>query len=218
MKFCARCEQANPDEALFCHRCGSRFGDEGPATPQDEEQLWRTFIGPNKTVLFSLQDGWSWDRADRYYMAQFRKFTSGAGQRFALTWHWPAFLVDPFLWFLYRKMYLYAVVYLVGPVLLFYLTGDMSVGFVWRVIAGASANYLYYWHVKEHLKEIREQTRPHHPIPEEVLRDSGGVQLYVFALAILLHLFVVVAILQGPPDQEAMQNQEIAPEADPEPF
>lgn len=218
MRFCAQCEQANPDEALFCHRCGSRFADEGASTPQDEEQLWRTFIGSSKTILFSLKDGWSWDSADRYYMAQFRKFTSAPGQRFALTWHWPAFLVDPFLWFLYRKMYLYAVVYLVGPVLLFYVTGDMSVGFVWRVIAGASANYLYYWHVKDHLKEIREQRGPHHHIPEEVLRDSGGVQIYVFVLAVLLHLFVVAVILQGPPDPEAVQNQERSTEADPEGF
>ena len=218
MKFCAQCEQANPDEALFCHRCGSRFGDEGPATPQEEEQLWRTFIGPSKTILFSLKDGWSWDRADRYYMEQFRKFTSGGSPRFELTWHWPAFFVDPFLWFLYRKMYLYAAVYLVGPVLFFYLTGDMTVGFIWRVIAGASANYLYYWHVKDHLKEIRGRSRLHRPIPDDALRDTGGVQPYVFGLAILLHLFVMAAILQGPPDQETVQDQQMSPERDPELF
>ena len=43
--------------------------------------------------------------------------------QFALTWNWPAFLFISFLWFLYRKMYLYAAVYAIGPMVSTYLTG-----------------------------------------------------------------------------------------------
>lgn len=210
MKFCTQCEQANPDEAVYCLRCGGKFEAAPEHVPQpevrDEEEVWRMFIGPSRTLTFSLKDGWRWDSAANYYLAQFRKFQVGATPRYALTWHWPAFLIDPFFWFLYRKMYLYAVVYLVGPVIAFFLTGDITVGFIWRVIAGGSANYLYFWHVREHLHNLRGQAGPLRPIPESVLRDAGGVQPYVFVLGILLHLFVLFAIMQGPPDQAILQD------------
>ena len=41
------------------------------------------------------------------YLLKFRKFSVGGNDRFAATWHWPAFLVG-FWWLLYRKMYLWA--------------------------------------------------------------------------------------------------------------
>ncbi|MEE8241758.1 MAG: zinc-ribbon domain-containing protein [Nitrospirales bacterium] len=220
MRTCPKCEQANPDEAHFCHQCGTPFEQGKPeATPAevDEDHLWRMFIGPSKTVLFSLS-GWTWDRADRYYMGQFRKFGTGQTPRFALTWHWPAFLVPPFLWFLYRKMYLYAAVYLVGPAIAFVLTQDPTVTFVWQLIAGATANYLYFWHIKDHLRHIREHAGPHRAFPEGILRDTGGVQPYVFVLGIMLHLLVLVAILQGPPPEDGIEEQGPSQEIDPQVF
>jgi hypothetical protein len=186
MKSCDKCATPNPDDALFCHQCGTPLTQPGSA-PLDEVQLWRAFIGPN---------------SDRY-LEQFRKFTVGPTPRFALTWHWPAFLVDPFLWFLYRKMYLYALVYAVGPVISAYVTGDFTVGIVWRIMAGASANYIYFWHIKEHLKTMREQGTIDRTRQEHLLRDLGGVQPYVIWLGVALHalLLVILAILimGGPP-------------------
>lgn len=220
MRTCPKCEQANPDEAHFCHQCGTPFEQGKPeATPAevDEDHLWRMFIGPSKTVLFSLS-GWTWDRADRYYMEQFRKFGAGPTPRFALTWHWPAFLVPPFLWFLYRKMYLYAAVYLVGPAIAFVLTQDPTVTFVWQLIAGATANYLYFWHIKDHLRHIREHAGPHRAFPEGILRDTGGVQPYVFVLGIMLHLLVLMVILQGPPPEDGIEEQGPSQEIDPQVF
>ena len=84
-----------------------------------DHDRWRDFIGPN---------------ADRY-LEQFKKFGSPQSPRFALTWNWPAFLFISFLWFLYRKMYLYAAVYAIGPMVSTYLTGDMTSGMVWSVVA-----------------------------------------------------------------------------------
>ncbi len=129
MKSCETCRQVNPDDARFCQQCGTAFSSVQPTElVWDEAQLWRKFIGPN---------------ADRY-LETFKKFSTASGPRFAFTWNWPAFLFEPFLWFLYRKMYLYALVYAVGPVVAFYFTQDLSADFVWRIMAGASANYIYY--------------------------------------------------------------------------
>jgi hypothetical protein len=197
MKPCSQCEQQNPDDARFCSQCGALFAEEAaqpadqsaeePAPPiLDEQQLWRSFIGQN---------------ADRY-LEQFRKFTGGSEPRFALTWHWPAFLFDPFLWFLYRKMYLYAAVYAIGPVLSAYFTGDLTVGVVWRVMAGASANYIYYWHVREHVAAIKEKAGLGGRAQEQSLKDLGGVQPYVVWVGVALHILMfavlIKAIQEGP--------------------
>jgi hypothetical protein len=190
MKWCSACQQENPDEALFCQQCGTRFADP-PAvrtvTAGSQEQQWRAFIGPN---------------ADRY-VEQFRKFSASGAPRFALTWHWPAFLFDPFLWFLYRKMYLYALVYAIGPVLSAYFTGDLAVGIVWRIVAGASANYIYFWHVKEQLAEIQRRVSAQTDAWERSVADAGGVQPYVIWLGVALHVvlaaMIITMILQGQP-------------------
>ena len=209
MKACQQCDQQNPDEALFCGQCGGSFSASSPDTAEtpaiDEAQRWRAFIGPN---------------ADRY-LEQFRKFTGGAltvggtGARFALTWHWPAFLFDPFLWFLYRKMYLYALVYAVGPVLSAYFTGDFTVGVVWRIMAGASANYIYFWHVKEQLARIREKAGLDHAAQDRQLKDLGGVQPYVIWVGVALHLLLLALLLavirEGPQEGGEFRPDRVAP-------
>ncbi|MBI5855627.1 MAG: DUF2628 domain-containing protein [Nitrospirae bacterium] len=194
MKACPQCRQSNPEDARFCLQCGALFesdaADKTDTTEvtTDEQGRMRTFIGPH---------------ADRY-LAQFKKFTAGPAPRFALTWHWPAFLFDPFLWFLYRKMYLYAFVYAIGPVVTAMLTGDITVGIVWRVIAGASANYIYFWHVKEHLAGLRAPVGAGSEEQEGRIREAGGVQPYVIWVGVALHIFLVIillkAIQEGSPD------------------
>jgi len=206
MKSCGTCGQANPDEAQFCHQCGSPFSgqarvsedqttdsDQAAGVPFTEPQLWRAFIGPN---------------ADRY-LDQFKKFTTDAAPRFALTWHWPAFLFDPFLWFLYRKMYLYALVYAVGPVLSAYLTGDLTVGIVWRVMAGVSANYIYYWHIREQVGRIRAARGLDAAGQERLLQDAGGVQPYVIWLGVALHLILLAAVIMA--GQQGLLDKEPPP-------
>lgn len=188
MKACPQCRQAGPDDARFCQHCGSTVEIPAAAEAPDEAARLRLFIGPNA-------DG---------YLAQFKKFTAAGEPRFALTWHWPTFLFDPFLWFLYRKMYLYAIVYAIGPVVTAMLTGDFTVGLVWRVIAGVSANYIYFWHVREHLAGLRAPVGAGSEAQEGRIREAGGVQPYVIwvgvALHILLLLILLKAIQEGPPD------------------
>ncbi|MCH6557041.1 MAG: DUF2628 domain-containing protein [Nitrospirae bacterium] len=215
MRSCPKCDQQNTDEARFCHGCGAAFPSSASQVSADENEFVRTFIGPSKALLFSLQRGWSWDRADNHYIEKFRRFSNGGRPRFALSWHWPAFLVDPFLWFLYRKMYVYAFVYAVGPVISAYLTGDFTVGIVWRVMAGASANYIYFWHVKEHVKEITAKKTLDNAAQERVLRETGGIQMYVVWVGLTLNVLLLLLLLQvvreGPPGEDPFQSDPSQP-------
>lgn len=198
MKACSRCQQPNPDDANYCHQCGGLVNvavatrpqspaDMETSAPPSEEALWRDFIGPN---------------ADRY-LEQFKKFSSNGRPRFALTWNWPAFLFISFLWFLYRKMYLHAFVYAVGPMVSTYLTGDFTVGIVWSTMAGATANYLYYWHCREHIAEFKRAGGLSGPARDAALKDAGGVQPYVIWVGVVLYavFFATLAkmIQEGPP-------------------
>lgn len=212
MKLCSQCNQQNPGDAYFCHQCGTALAattasgesgavDSGSGPIQSEEALWSQFIGPN---------------ADRY-LAQFKKFSSNGQPKFALSWNWPAFLFISFLWFLYRKMYLHAFVYAVGPVISTYLTGDLTVGIVWSIMAGATANYLYYWHCREHIAEIKKTGWLNQPAQEAAFKEAGGVQSYVIYVGIALYVIFFATLLkmiqEGPPDSDKLPAKPARPAA-----
>lgn len=188
MKPCPKCESQNPDDAHFCGQCGASFPAAEDASLLTEDELWRTFIGPN---------------AGRY-LEQFKKFTFTGGPRYNLTWHWPAFLFIPFLWFLYRKMYLYAFVYAVGPAVSTFLTNDLMAGLVWSIMAGVSANYIYYWHVREEVGEIKKKPWLSREAQEQTIQETGGVQPYVIGVGLVLYALFFAAtfkmIQEGPLD------------------
>ncbi len=146
-----------------------------------DDEIWRAFIGPN---------------ADRY-LEQFKKFAFTGAPRFNLTWHWPAFLFIPFLWFLYRKMYLYAAVYAVGPAVSTFLTNDLMAGLVWSIMAGVSANYVYYWHVREEVGEIKKKPWLNRAEQEQAIQEAGGVQPYVIGVGIVLYALLFAALFQS---------------------
>jgi hypothetical protein len=176
MKPCGQCQQQNQDDANFCYQCGNDLGVVAAASTANssrtDSDLWRDFIGPN---------------ADRY-LEQFKKFGGPHAPRFTLTWHWPAFLYVSFLWFLYRKMYLYAAVYAIGPMVSTYLTGDMTSGIVWSVVAGATANYVYYWHCREQIAAIKQQAWNDPAQQQAALKEEGGVQPYVIWVGVMFYL------------------------------
>jgi uncharacterized membrane protein len=142
--------------------------------------LWRQFIGPN---------------AERY-LEHFKKFGLDGEPKFALTWNWPAFLFVSFLWFLYRKMYLYALVYAIGPMISTYVTGDMTVGIAWSIIAGATANYIYYWHCREQIGEIKKKAWSDPAVQDQTLKEAGGVQPYVIYVGIAFYALFIMTMIK----------------------
>jgi len=206
MKSCAQCQQQNQEDAKFCYQCGNSLTSEpeppiATVAPYSDENLWRQFIGPH---------------ADRY-LGHFKKFGLGDEPKFALTWNWPAFLYISFLWFLYRKMYVYALVYAVGPMISTYLTGDLTVGLVWSVMAGATANYLYYWHCREQIGEIKKSPWTYPMKQDEALKEAGGVQPYVIWVGVALYIFFAVTMFKllqdGLPDGDRIPTKPTKPVA-----
>jgi hypothetical protein len=216
MKSCAQCHQQNQDDSKFCYQCGTALAVEpeppiatpvAPAAPiihpeiHPDEHLWRQFIGPH---------------ADQY-LKPFKKFGLGEKPKFALTWNWPAFLYISFLWFLYRKMYTYAAVYALGPMISTYLTGDMTVGLIWSIMAGATANYVYYWHCREHIGESKRNIGTDPARQDEALKESGGVQSYVIWIGVALYILFAITMFKmlqdGLPDGERPLEKPAKPTA-----
>ena len=204
MKSCTQCQQQNQEDAKFCYQCGNTLTvePEAPtATPMihADENLWRQFIGPH---------------ADRY-LKHFRKFGLGEESKFALTWNWPAFLYISFLWFLYRKMYVYALVYALGPMISTYLTGDLTVGLVWSIMAGATANYVYYWHCREQIGEIKKGSWTDPVKQDGALKEAGGVQPYLIYVGIALYVLFILTMIKtlqdGPPDGDPSPGKPAKP-------
>ena len=222
MSSCPSCSQDNPNDANFCGQCGQALVKKSPDPDPSQSsstptslQLWETFIGPSKSLQFSLKTGWVWRPAFLYYKEKFSNLETPDGPRFALSWNWPAAFFDSFLWFLYRKMYMFALLYAVAPALAIFITGDMTVGIVSRVLAGGSANYLYYWHVKDKIQRIMSMPNMDATARARLIHEEGGVQPYVLWLGAALHVFMfgllVMAVSQGPPEGDLLDGAEERP-------
>ena len=228
MPSCPSCSQDNPNDANFCAQCGQALVKNSPDSVLDPVQdpvqsqstptslqLWETFIGPSKSLQFSLKTWWTWRPAFLYYKEKFSKLETPDGPRFALSWNWPTAFFDSFLWFLYRKMYMFALLYAVAPALAIFITGDMTVGIVSRVLAGGSANYLYYWHVKDKIQRIMSMPNMDATARARLIHEEGGVQPYVLWLGAALHVFMfvllVMAVSQGPPEGDLLEGAEERP-------
>ncbi len=199
-KLCVSCGRKLEDDARFCSDCGQRIPEEKSPPASDssrvssEQQDWVKFLGPGSA----------------YYLEQFKRFQVGENDRFALTWNWYPFLLG-WLWFLYRKMYLYAAVFAVGPFLSMYVLGwGIEPLLVWGMAAGGLSNYLYYGHVKRSLEALRD----HGGALEQVLADVGGVQPYVWWLGVGMVIMFLWAIINPPQEEHPPPNQPAVLEGD----
>jgi hypothetical protein len=101
-------------------------------------------------------------------------------------------------------MYLYAFVYAVGPAVSTFLTNDLMAGVVWSIMAGVSANYVYYGHVREQVDEIRKKPWLDRAAQEQAIQEAGGVQPYVIGVGLVLYALFFAALFkavqEGPPE------------------
>src|SRR5437016_8254471 len=182
---CPRCANQNSPDAASCSRCGQPLsvGSTAPgASLLTDMALWREFIGP---------------RAD-YYLGRFLLFREGERERFAPTWHWPAFGVG-WLWYLYRKMYLHAGVFLFGGLLPMILGAGLVGVVIWNVFSAVTANYLYYMHIKLSLALIERRVGLDESSRLRLTTLTGGVHPYVMLLALGLTAVAIAAGLMETP-------------------
>ena len=74
---------------------------------------------------------------------------------------------------------------------------------IWNVFAAVSANFLYYMHVKLSLANIERRAATDISIRDQLISDLGGIQPYVWWLAmILMVIAIVLGILEAPPSTQ----------------
>jgi hypothetical protein len=167
------------------------------AAPAVNESLYR------RSVLYPISraGGNSSALAD-YYIEHFKLFEAEAAKGFKPSWHWPAFGVG-WLWFLYRKMYMHAAVFLVGVLLPVLLDAGTVGVLIWNGFAGVTANFLYYTHVKLNLAMIDRRSATDMTARERLIADAGGIQPYVWWLGLgLMAVAIAQGIMQVPPPEE----------------
>lgn len=172
--FCTRCGKELPEGAAFCSNCGAPAGSAISGGTDAGNGLDEVGIFVGK-------------KAD-YYKAQFRKFNVRGVETFVPTWNWCAFLFT-FWWMLYRKLYLWAFVWIL-------LTFVPFFGLLFWIAAGIVGNYLYHRHVQGRIREARS-VQPPHQLPA-ALADLGGVNEWIIPVAIVVTLgFVILCALFG---------------------
>ena len=104
-----------------------------------------------------------------YYRHQFQRFGSVRNPTYRLSWNWPAFFFF-FFWALYRKMWLWAIVYLLGGTALMMFLQPGPVSLVWLFAWPLAANYIYFRRAILNAKAAMQQ-----PELEAAHLNKGGV-------------------------------------------
>jgi hypothetical protein len=123
------------------------------------------------------------------YRTKFKKFYADGRDKFAFTWHWPAFLFT-LIWLAYRKLYGWAIA-------VFFLSFIPLLGFLLWVVLGLTGNYLYYKHAKKKILKFKATQTISDPSQIQVaLRKIGGVNFGAMVIAIgLLLLLILINIV-----------------------
>lgn len=138
---------------------------------RDSDELFVACIGPKNTD---------------YYIRVFEKFRSGRG---AASWNWPAFFLT-IPWLLYRKMWGFTVLYWVGlPIGIGFLAAMIAAtiqdedAFVSSyylacvviafILVPIFANRLYFGHVRNKIRRVKEKHRSHADQVVELHRTAG---------------------------------------------
>lgn len=204
--FCPSCGKANNDFARQCTSCAAELHRrvEDPIEFEGDETIgkYEAFVGPNNRD---------------WYVSRFSRLEEGESR---LGWHWPAFFIT-FYWLLYRKMWLYALLYLVAPFLLAIPIGAIVAaatstpgsqallsGLVWFggywLLPPMFATSIYYKHCNAKIDAVASTT-PSKARQLSVLGQKGGTNMVAaVVIGVLFFVFVtgIVAAIAIPAYQQ----------------
>jgi hypothetical protein len=182
--FCPACGRESRPGSSFCDVCGRPVAPGAPAGGPGCETGgadWQAGAAPPPSeadvVCFVGEKS-------GFYLGKFRKFRVGRVEAFAPTWNWSAFLFGMW-WFLYRKMYLWAL-------LAFVLWCIPIVGLAARIATGLAGNYVYWRHLSGQVARARAVT-PEAELPG-TLSAMGGVHGWVIWVGIALTILALIGI------------------------
>ena len=165
---------------------------ESDTSTTGSDDLFAAYVGPKRA---------------EYYKARFEKIAGGSG---SIGWHWPAFFFTS-AWLLYRKMWLYALMYIIViPFALGFVLGmigvfmneDTAVGLYYLVyflyafvLMPMFANRLYYGHVKSKVDKISSLNLSEGQMAEELARKGGTSWLgFIFLIIPIIGILAAIAI------------------------
>ena len=139
-------------------------------------------------------------RADRY-RPRFERFTRTGAPKFEFSWNWPAAFAGVW-WYLYRKMYGWALLDFVLSVLLGW---TLFVPVLWGVARAVTGDYLYFLQADRRIREARPISSAFSGNAPDAahfarLAAQGGVNAWVVWVAIagtLLFLAVLLVLFEG---------------------
>jgi len=133
------------------------------------------------------------------YRSRFDRFTREGAARFEFSWNWPAFFAGAW-WYLYRKMYWWAILDFGVSVLLGW---TVFVPFLWAAARAVTGDYLYFRWAEWKIREARPRFSGGPPAGDAShlarLAREGGVHAWVPWIAVvgILLIFLLGALFFG---------------------
>ena len=119
------------------------------------------------------------------YLTKFRKFYADGRDKFAFTWHWPAFFFMS-AWLAWRKLYGWALVVFFLSYVPFLFHKEYYTILLMPVL-GLTGNYLYYKHTKKKILNLKTtQTFSDSTQMSNALHKIGGVNLWAAIVVVVL--------------------------------
>jgi len=187
--FCAYCGKDIGDKDMFCNNCGkptvyysSTHSATATAQQRENGEYQRSTVG------FETQPAYDHDELveqlvgvkTEYYMP---KFLDMQYNNKKASWNWCSFFV-PVYWLLYRKMYMYAGIYLILSFVLSFMGG---LGIVMQIVLGLFGNYIYMTNIYSLASQARALTEAD---KKSFIAKKGGVS----KTAVIIWLAIGIAI------------------------
>lgn len=133
-----------------------------------DQELLRIFIG----------------KKAEYYLNKWEKAEDPSK---AFSWNWWAF-IGGIVWMLYRKMYLYSLIFIFISIISSQLSGSIYLEIFFKLLVGAIGNSLYYRHAAKKIQNLKE--------PEKIKKAGGTHAFWLLILIGLIALIPITYILQ----------------------